>query len=469
MPMNIMSLLLITKARMKIVLFTLFMTVLTTTIVSLLLPKYYKAGTQLVVNYKGADAVTGSSMPSQLMPGYLATQVDLIKNRRVALSVVDNLKLTENEALKEQFTDATQGRGDIRQWIASQLLKRLEVSPLRESSVLEITFSGKDRELVADIANAFAEAYQDLTLQLKVEPAEKAATYFSEQVTALRNNLEQAQSKVSQYQQEKGITSADERLDIESSKLHELSQQLVVAQSSAIEAQSRQQSAQNNANSSPDVSSNPVIQSMRVEAARAATKLADLTERLGPSHPQYEAAEAELKNIQSQLNAEIGRTSSTIKSGALIQQRRAEDLRVQVAQQKEQVLKLNRMRDELAVLQKDVETAQKAMDNVTQRFSQTTIEAQSRHNDIAILAAAQSPGSAYTPKIALNVLLSIVIGTVLGVGLGLIAEMLDRRIRSSADIAELLGVPVVSMVNKRLSVTGVKLLPGQSGRFFPSA
>ncbi|MDP2248578.1 MAG: chain length determinant protein EpsF [Nitrosomonadales bacterium] len=469
MPTNFTGLFLILKARMKIVLFAVFVTVLTATIVSLLMPKYYKASTQLVVNYKGADAVTGSSNPSQLMPSYLATQVDIIKNRRVALMVTDNLELAENPVMQEQFMEATEGRGEIRQWIATQLLKRLEVAPLRDSSVLEIIFTGKDRQLVADVANEFAVAYQDLTMQLKVEPAEKAAGYFSGQVGVLRNNLEQAQSKLSQYQQEKGLTSSDERLDIESSKLSDLSQQLVMAQSEAIEAQSRRSNAEGNANTSPDVSSNPVIQGLRTDAARASAKLAEISERLGPSHPQYQAAAAELRSIRGQLSNEIGRTSSSVTSGAMIQQQRAAELRVQVAQQKQEVLKLNRMRDELAVLQKDVESAQKALDTVTQRFSQTTIEAQSNHNDIAVLSAALPPGSPYTPRVGLNIMLSLVIGLVLGFGLALIAELLDRRLRSSDELAELLRVPVVSMSGRRHSVTGPRLLPSQPGRYLPSA
>ena len=66
-------------------------------------------------------------------------------------------------------------------------------------------------------------------------------------------------------------------------------------------------------------------------------------------------------------------------------------------------------------------------------------------------------------------LLAVIVGGVLGLGFGLIAEMLDRRVRSSNDIAELLKVPVVALVNKRPAVTGMKMLPGgQSGKFFPS-
>lgn len=467
--MSITNLFLILKARIKIVLFIFVVTVVTAFVVSMLMPKYYKASTQVVVNYRGSDSVTGNSNQSLMTSSYLATQVDIIKNRSVALSVVDSLQLVENEGMKQEFFEATQGRGDIRQWIAGKLISRLEVSPLRESSVMEITFSGKEPKQVAEIADAFAEAYLDRTLRLKIEPVKKAANFFNQQITALRDSLEKAQSKLSQYQQENGITSADQRLDIETAKLNDLSSQLVGAESAAIEANSRYGNSKRNANNSPDVAQNPVIQSLRVEVARASTKVADLSERLGSNHPQYEAAEAELKNVQSQLYTEISRTSSSIKGSAAIQQQRVEELRSQLAKQKLTVLSLNRARDEMAVLQKDVETAQKALDSVTQRFTQTSIEAQSNQNDIAILSAAQVPGAPYTPKIMLNMLLAIFVGGVLGLGFGLIAEMIDRRVRSSDDIAELLKVPVVALVNKRPAITGMKMLPGgQPGKFFPS-
>lgn len=468
--MSLSNLFLILKARFKIVLFVFVVTVVTALAVSLMMPRYYKASTQVVVNYRGSDTVTGNTNPSQMSASYLGTQVDIIKNRSVALNVVDALQLVDNDRMKADFYEATKGRGDIRQWIAGKLISRLEVSPLRESSVLEISYSGKDPKQVAEIADAFAEAYLDRTLRLKIEPVKKAANFFNQQITTLRDNLEQAQSRLSQYQQEHGITSADQRLDIETAKLNELSSQLVAAEASSIEARSRSGNAQRNANNSPDVAQNPVIQSLRVEAARAAAKVADLSERLGPNHPQYEAAEAEMKNVQSQLYTEVARTSSSIRGSAAIQQQRVEELRSQLAKQKLSVLELNRTRDEMAVLQQDVETAQKALDAVTQRFTQTSIEAQSNQNDIAILSAAQVPGSPYTPKIMLNMLLALFVGGVLGLGFGLIAEMLDRRVRSSDDIADLLKVPVVALVNKRPAVTGMKMLPGaQPGKFFPSA
>lgn len=469
--MNLQLFFLMLKARIKIVLATFFITVLTATVVSLLLPKYYKATTQLVLNYKAVDSVTGTPFLAQQLPGYVQTQVDIIKNLSVALRVVDELHLVNNDSLKEAFMDATDGRGQIREWIASRLLQKLDVDPSHDSNVLSISFSAKDPQLTAAVANAFAQSYRDTSTRLKVEPSQEAAKYFSQQTKALRDNLEQAQNRLSKYQQEKGITSADEKLDVENARLNELSQQMVAAQGLAIEAKSRQQNALSNAQDSPDVAVNPVIQSLRIDAGKASAKLAELSERLGTNHPQYEAAKAELAKIQGQLQQEIRSTSNSIGGTARIQQQREEELRAQVAQQKTKVLELNRMRDELSVLKRDVETAQKAMDAASQRFSETSMEGQSKQSDIAILNLAQPPGSPFTPKIALNILLSVVLGLLLGLGLGFIAELMDRRIRSSGDLADLLKVPVVALIEEKPTVTGLRLLPGSpgAGKFLPSS
>lgn len=474
--MNPTLILLILQARFKIALATFLITVLSATALSLALPKYYKATTQMVLNYTGVDTVSGKPLLALQLPGYVETQMDIIKNRSVALKVVDTLHLVDDAAMQQEFLAATEGRGHIRDWIANRLLKRLAVEPARDSSVLSISFSAREPLQAAAIANAFAHAYKDLSTQLKVEPAQEAATYFSTQAKTLRDSLEQAQSRLSKYQQEQGITSADEKLDIENARLTELSQQLVAAQALAIEARSRQQSARSNAQDSPDVALNPVIQSLRIDAGKASSKLAELSQRLGASHPQYEAAQAELAKIQAQLQNEIRSATNSLGGTAQIQQQREAELRAQLAQQKTRVLHLNRLRDEMAVLQQDVETAQKAMDAATQRFSQTSMEGQSKQSDIAILNAAQPPGSPATPRIGLNILLAVVLGGLLGIGLGLIAEMLDRRIRSSSDIADLLQVPVVALIQERPTVTGLRRLPGSplpassaTGKLLPSA
>jgi chain length determinant protein EpsF len=444
--MNFSQFLLILKARFWIILVTFLLVVVTTVVVSLLIPKKFTATTSLVLNYKGVDPVTGVVLPAQLMPGYMATQVDIISSRNVAIKVVDQLNFAKSQSAQEQFLEETKGKGDIRTWFADLLLKKLDVKPSRESSVIEISFSGNDPDFAAAVANAFAEAYQQTNLQLKVDPAQKAANFLGDQTKTLRANLEAAQSKVSKYQQEKGVTNVIGSLDVESARLNELSSQLVMAQSQAYESKSRQQSTGGNGVSSPDIASNPLLQNLKVEISRAESKLSDLSQRVGLNHPQYLASKAELDKLKGLLQQETHNVSSSIGGTANIYQQREAELKAALATQKARVLELNLSRNELSVLQQDVDNAQRAMDAASQRFTQATIEGNANQTDIAILNPATPPLSASSPKIILNILISIFLGTMLGVGFGLIAEMMDRRVRSRDDIIDLLEVPVFAII-----------------------
>jgi polysaccharide biosynthesis transport protein len=445
--MNFAQFLLILKARKTIVLMTLALTVVATLVVSLLLPKTYKATSSLVMNYKGVDPLTGLAMPGQLMPGYMATQIDIISSKNVALRVVDRLRLAESPAVQAQFQEATGGQGTLRDWLADLLLRKVEIEPSRESSVVGVSFKGSDPQFAAAVANAFAEEYQRINIQLKAEPMKKASGYFSEQLKLLRDNVEQAQSRLSKYQQEHGIVSVDNRLDVESNRLNDLSAQLVVAQTQAMEARSRQSVASGRASESPDVNSNPLIQNLRVTLNNSEAKLAELGQRLSTNHPQYQSAKAEVEKLRATLNENLRMTQSSVGSTATILGQREAEIRAALDAQRVKVLELNRSRDELNVLSKDVESAQRAFDMASQRLSQTRIEGQADQSDVAILNPAVAPLDSSSPRVGLNVALSLFLGTLLGIGLAMLAEMFDRRIRSESDISDVAELPVLGAID----------------------
>lgn len=449
--MNFTQLFTVLRARRLIVLFTLFMTVATTLVVSLLLPKTYKATTTLILNYKGIDAVSGVVLPAQLTGGYMATQIDIINSKNVVLKVVDALKLADGNAVKRDFYESTGGQGDIREWLAELLLKNLDVTPSRESSVLAVTFKGSDPQFAAAVANAVAAEYQQTAVQLKVDPLKKASTYFNSQIKVLRENLETAQNKVSKYQQEKGIVSMDNRLDVETARLNDLSSQLVLVQTQLMEAASRRRQATGeNGGESPDVLANPLVQNLKASLAQMEAKFSDISQKLGQNHPLYQGMKAEIEQLRAELNRNIQSTSNGVGNNALILHRRESELRSALQAQKAKVLELNRARDELAVLGKEVENAQRAYELTTQRFTQTRLEGQADQVDVAVLDPAVPPLEPANPKVLLNILLSVFLGTVLGLSFGLLAEMLDRRVRTADDLVEGLQMPVLGAVHRAL-------------------
>ncbi len=445
--MSLHQFLLILLARKKIILATLVTTVALALGVSLVLSKTYKATASVLLNYKGVDPLTGLTMPGQLLPGYMATQIDIISSKNVALRVVDALRLASVPAVIQQFQEANEGRGSVRDWLADLLLRKLDIVPSRESSVVEISFKGADPAFAAAVANAFADEYQKITVQLKTEPAKKASSYFNEQTRQLRDNVEAAQARLSKYQQEKGIVSLDpNRIDVELARLSDLSAQLVQAQGAAMEGNSRQAAANASALGSPDVANNVLVQTMRANVAMAEGKFADTSQRYGNNHPQYLAAKAELDKVRGELAAAMGTVSRSVGANAQVLRQREADLRAALAEQKTRVLELNRARDELGVLLKDLDSAQRAFDAASQRFSQTRIEALSEQSDISLLNPAVAPLEPSSPRVLLNTLVAVLLGTILGVGLALLLELLNRPLRSSGDLKDMLSIPVLGTV-----------------------
>jgi succinoglycan biosynthesis transport protein ExoP len=449
--MNLHQFLQILWARRRILVLTPSVAVLIALSVSLMLPKAYTATTTLVVDYKGVDPITGLAVPAQLMPGYMATQVNIIGSHNVALKVVDRLKLADLPESKERFEQEVKGTGDISDWLADKLLKKLEVQPSRDSSVIQIGFSDTDPQLAAALSNAFAESYIATNLELRTEPARQNAAWFEQQIKGLRENLEKTQASLSRYQQEKGIVALDQHLDVENSRLEELSKQLVTAQSHTYEliAHRNHLEAAGSAflpESLPDVLANSVIQDLKSKLALAETRLAEIGEKYDINHPLHQQAVAEANSLKRKLAAEIKTVLRSLNSAVEIARTRENELRAALGDQKTRVLELNKQRDELSVLTHDVEHARQSYTAALQRFNQTRLESEASQTNIAILNPAKPPLRASKPKVLLNVGVAAILGVVLAVSLALALELLDRRVRSPEDLSVALGVPVIGVL-----------------------
>jgi protein tyrosine kinase modulator len=167
--MSLNQLITILKARRWIVLTTLLVAVVIAVAASALLPARWKASASVLLEWKGPDPASGMLISGQTRPEHLATQVEIIQSRNVALKVVQALKLDENQRLQKEWSDATEGRGSLKVWIADRLLAKLDAEPVRTSSVVRINYSGNDPVTAAAIANAFAEAYTSTNVELQVE------------------------------------------------------------------------------------------------------------------------------------------------------------------------------------------------------------------------------------------------------------------------------------------------------------
>lgn len=446
--MTLRQFLLVLRARLRLGL-GVFAAVLAATIaVSVLTAPVYTAVATVVADTKVDPlSVLQGMVAMQSTTAYIATQVDIISSERVAQRVAKDLKLDELPEYLADWRSSTGAQGDIIVWIGDKLQKALVVTPSRDSSVIEIAVTWTDRNTAAILANAFAEAYIETSIELKVDPARQYASYFEERSRALRADLETKQQRLSDFEAKTGIVAvSDSRLDIENTRLAELSSQLLTMQALRQDSQSRQREAGTDAELIPEVLQSPVIGSLKSELGQAEAKLQDIATNLGKNHPDYKTTAAQVESLKARIREESAKIAASLGATTQVNLRRESDIRAALDAQKKKMLELTHQHDEVAVLQNDVVTAQRNLDAVTQHLAQSSLESQTQQTNISLLTKAVPPLKRSSPKYSLNLAIGLFLGVLLGVGAVLYRESGDRRLREEGDLAGLLGVPLIAKI-----------------------
>lgn len=467
--MNLQQFLFALRARFGVFVLVLAATVLAATTVSLLLPKSYKATVSLLVDTKNEQSLNSAQRPLILpleRQSYLETQKDIITSKKVARKAVQNLKLAEESSARAILKDEEWSAASIEERLVETLLKGLKVETT-QSNVIQASFSSPDPGLSALIANAFARSYIDTMLELHVEPAREASAWFDEQLKRLRANLEEAQAKLTDNYQRHNIVAADERQDVENIRLGALSDEAFKAQGQALQWSSREQQAQQaikrggSPDRLPDVLDNPFIQRLKGDLLQAESRLEQVATQYGRNHPQYQRQVSENRSLRQKLDTEMTKVVAGIETSARQSRQREATLVQAMAAQRTRLLGLKDARNELTVLRRNVESAERAYDIAMQRSVTSQVESRANHSNVTVLSPAVVPNKPSSPKITLNMALSVVVGVMLGVGIVMLLETTDRRVRSVADLENAWNVPVLGELRPS---TAAGLLPNWAAR-----
>jgi len=416
---------------------------------TLMMSARYAAKSQVLIDVKSPDPVAGSVLPAHLLASYIATQVELIGSERVALRVVGKLALHQRPEWIEAYAKReTASDESIELFVARALLKGLKVRPSKDSNLLDVTYSARDRAQVAPLANAFVDAYVDETVDIRVGPARQTREFFEAQSKQYREALQQATARLNEFRASRGLTTTDERDDIENLRLQQLQTQLTDAQSSRIDATRRGESAASARRSGtgdvPEVLSNSLIQSLKVELSRSEARLQERSATLGPNHPEILRLKQEIDSMSNRLAKETESIVSTLGRSAQVASQREAELAEQVKRQRAIVLANKSARETVLTLQRDVDVAQRSYDSLVQRLTQASLESQATQANVSVIARATTPNLPASPNIPLNLSIGIVLGSLLGVLSALVAESFRGRIRFAEDLGQATGSELVT-------------------------
>jgi chain length determinant protein EpsF len=451
------------KARRKAFVTVLAVTVFTAIVVALLIPKRYDATATILIDARDEQTMAPARMSPRERAGYIFTQMELIASGKVAHKVVRDLKLASQPGVREEWEKDTGGVGTIEEWLATNLLEKLKVDS-GASNILIVKYSANDAKKASDIANAFAKAYLDVALELRTEPSREAGHWFDEQVKALRADVTSAQAKLSSYQKEKGVVGGDERMDVEYTRIAEISGELNRQKAATIDAQTRYKQAQDlvkdgvSLEAFPEVLSNGYIITVKSALQAAESRLQEQSDVLGANHPTYQRTAAEVQGLRERLKSEATKVVTGLGNALQQNQKRIEELQISLKDQQDRIMKARESRVDMAVLSRDLENAQRAYDGALSRAIAVKVDSKVRQTNLAMLTPAVEPLKPAVPKVGLISALSVLIGVLLAAGMVYVLELLDRRVRSRTDLESRLAVPSLGILS-RWTPAGGRLLP----------
>lgn len=470
--MTVSQLLRILRARLGLVLVT-FIGVLAVSIAAAwYAPKRFEATAVVLVDFK--EPISGEELSPFGLDDYLTTQLDIIHSRRVALEVVEALQPDAADSTKAELIDA------MRQGLSAERSSR-------GSRLIEITYRADDPQTAAQYANAFAEAYRQTAIEVSVEPATRTAEWLEKQMSGLLAKRQEAQHKLTAYQQEQGILATTEHMDIETERLMSLTQELIAAQARTQTAESRlremrslkatdrlpglvpqlmastqqflddhnqTQEAESQIHSvtdRPDV--NPASTDLSRKLLPSSLEMKELRERLvlwearlkeiSEAHPDYKRIRAEVQALRQDLQGEVDGLFMTLERDVAVARAQEDAVKASLAEQRRKILQLQRARDQIPALLNEVQAAQKAYESIRTRYDDYRTQSQANITNVSILTPAFPPESPLNPPTRLVLLASVFVGLFSGAGAALLVEIVDRRIRSKDDVTDRLGMPLL--------------------------
>jgi len=409
-----------------------------TVLIVALLPRTYSATATLMVSYDVNDPLNGKDFPIGLLGSYVATQIELMQSPEVLLPVVDRLDLTRNE----DYSGGYRGEGGtLREWAASKVGKNLVVyqGPFA-SQLIHATYSASDAAEAALVANSMVDVFMAQDLLRSTGPANARAQRYAEQLEQLKAKVLAAQDAATSFQQGNALIDSGGTADVEIALLANLEQQLQKAQNGRRVSEARLSGDQAVGDL---VLASPLIQSLKTQLAAQQVRKAEMELLFLPQHSLMLELNAQMAATRAALEAETSSYSSNASSTLAASRGLVQNLRAAVGAQRSRVLTVNRLHDDAAKYQLELESAQTVYKRALEGYDQIMFASSGGYTNVAVVSRARIPSQATKPRVLVALLLGCIVAGLVGLLGPLVYELLRRRVRSRDDLERDFGVPVL--------------------------
>jgi len=433
----------------------------------------YKAVATVLIESKGTPVLSfqpAADTPVELSE-YLQTQLSLMQSRGVAERVVRDLNLTEHPEfdLRQKpgplvdvgaIIDAVTGEepeplteAQIMDYAVQVLMDRTAVWVEGKSQLVYMSVSMADRLTAAQATNQLAQAYIEAQLEAKVDMSMTAASWMNDRLVSLRQNLQDSEDKLQAYLDAEGLVDLKGVSTISANELSLTGDRMIDARRERAEAESQYRQVQSMRDqgwerlaSVPAVLGHPLIQQFKADQAHARSRVEDLSRRYGDRHPAMVSARSDLNAATASLKQQVEQVVASIERNYQLALANENSLKASFNENKGRIQDISRKEFKVRDLQRQVESDRALYDTFMTRLQETTATSDLSSTNARVVDAAIPPTEPSAPNKPLILAVALFLALVLGVAQAIIREILDNTFKSSEEVENKLGLPVMGIV-----------------------
>jgi len=485
----------------KWIILTFMVIVLTLTVLSSAQKEpYYRATVRLSIERQTANVVVFPNMSFPFFdPDYYQTQYTILRSRPLAERVIRKLSLQESPEFKPSskkrfnfdprgqvfwllrkmnplnlLSTSPKARGAIKpnnprgngisQGLVNAFIGRLDVIPMKDTKmVVDLSFIGRYPKIIAQIANAIAEEYINMTMEAKIEAAQKMMRKLNEQLAAQRKKVEGSEITLQQYKERNNIVSLEERQNIVVQRLSQLNAMVTGAKTERIAIETRYKELKKLSNqpemieSLPSILSNAMIQQLKTDYVSLQRKYSELSKKYGTKHPKITEIRSQIALMRNKIALEVKKNVQSLMTEYKVTQSKEATLVEALENQKKEALELNRKAIDYKILERDAESNRQMYNILIKKLKEVDLSSDLKGANIRIIDPAQIPGSPIGPARGFNVLFAVFIGLGLGAALAFFLEYIDTSVRTPEDIKRV-QIPYMGFIPRFLANNHMELI-----------
>jgi uncharacterized protein involved in exopolysaccharide biosynthesis/Mrp family chromosome partitioning ATPase len=437
------------RRKRAIILPTLIVAALTAAAVTVITPKYKSSATIL---YEGreniflrpeADKSMADRGPADAEA--LASQVQLVLSRQLALDVIKKLKLNELPEFdpllrgippwKYALIMVGAARNPMRMTAEERVLEayfdRLTAFPLERSRVITVEFESSDPQLAARVANAVVDGYLELQQSAKQEQTRQTAAWLQGEIDKLRPRVAEADAKVEAFRGKANLFVGTNNTTLSSQQLGEFNSQLAIARAQKADAETRARLIRDMLRrgdpiEASDVINSDLIKRLSEQQVTLRAQLAEQSSTLLDGHPRIKELKAQIADLDGQIKAEAEKLVRSLENDAKIAGARVDALSANLDQLKRAAATTNEEDVQLRALEREAKAQRDLLESYLARYREATARETigDAPPDTRIISRAVVSNTPYFPKKLPTVLVATLATLVAAVGFVTTGELM---------------------------------------------